>query len=403
MKKLWNRDFILLLQGSVVSTLGDLMYSVAIGYWVFVKTGSSGLMGVMSAISMFVMMLLSPFCGSIVDKLNRKWVMVGLDLLQGVLMIAVGLLAFADKLNVPVVLIAAFLAALGGVFYLPAANTLLIDIIPHDDMVRGQSLFSGASSTVNLIGSAFSGALVALLGVPIIVIFNGCSNIYSAVSMLFVRVPRTVRQGEQVTVKGILRDSRSALRSIVSDPCLRVLVLGALIINLLGAGPLSLILPFTVEKGFSIESYGILVSVYTVASLVAVLILGAVKLAPKARYTVMAIAFIVSVGFYSGAYLSNNFVLTCVFAALASFANCMGNTVLNAALMLALPEENRGAILGFIQSASVGGTAVSTLAFGLLGDVFPLYLVFLVGNILSLLPMVYITLHSRIKELILSN
>ena len=75
----------------------------------------------------------------------------------------------------------------------------------------------------------------------------------------------------------------------------------------------------------------------------------------------------------------------------------------SAALMLALPEENRGAILGFIQSASVGGTAVSTLAFGLLGDVFPLYLVFLVGNILSLLPMVYITLHSRIKELILSN
>jgi predicted MFS family arabinose efflux permease len=138
-------------------------------------------------------------------------------------------------------------------------------------------------------------------------------------------------------------------------------------------------------------------------ALEAVLILGAVKLAPKARYTVMAIAFIVSVGFYSGAYLSNNFVLTCVFAALASFANCMGNTVLNAALMLALPEENRGAILGFIQSASVGGTAVSTLAFGLLGDVFPLYLVFLVGNILSLLPMVYITLHSRIKELILSN
>ena len=239
--------------------------------------------------------------------------------------------------------------------------------------------------------------------VPIIVIFNGCSNIYSAVSMLFVRVPRTVGQGEQVTVKGILRDSRGALRSIVSDLCLRVLVIGVLIINLLAAGPLSLILPFTVEKGFSIESYGILVSVSTVASLAAVLILGAVKLTPKARYTVMAIGFIVSVGFYSGAYLSNNFVLTCVFAALASFANCIGNTVLNAALMLALPEENRGAILGFIQSASVGGTAVSTLAFGLLGDVFPLYLVFLVGNILSLLPMVYITLHSRIKELILSN
>ena len=73
-RKLWNKDFILLLQGNAVSTIGDLMYSVAIGYWVYEQTGSSGLMGIMSAISMFVTMFLSPFSGSIVDKCNRKWV-----------------------------------------------------------------------------------------------------------------------------------------------------------------------------------------------------------------------------------------------------------------------------------------------------------------------------------------
>lgn len=102
-KKLWNKDYILLLQGNAISTVGDLMYSVAIGFWVYQKTGSSALMGVMTSISMFVTMFLSPFCGSIVDKCNRKWVMVGIDTLQGVLM---------------------------------------LDIIPRDDMVRGQPLRS---------------------------------------------------------------------------------------------------------------------------------------------------------------------------------------------------------------------------------------------------------------------
>jgi hypothetical protein len=43
-RKLWNKDFILLLQGNTVSTIGDLMYSVAIGYWVYVQTGSTALM-----------------------------------------------------------------------------------------------------------------------------------------------------------------------------------------------------------------------------------------------------------------------------------------------------------------------------------------------------------------------
>ena len=192
MRKLWNKDYILLLQGNTVSTLGDLMYSVAIGYWVYEQTGSSALMGIMSAISMFVTMLLSPFCGSIVDKCNRKWVMVAMDTLQGIVMLTVGVLAIWGELSTPIVLLAAFLAALGGVFYSPAMSTLMIDIIPHDDMVRGQSIFSGANSLVNLVGSAFSGALVAFLGVPIIVVFNGFSNLYSAVTELFVAVPKTV-------------------------------------------------------------------------------------------------------------------------------------------------------------------------------------------------------------------
>ena len=157
MRKLWNRDYILLLQGGAVSTVGDLMYSVAIGYWVYDQTGSNSLMGVMSAISMFVTMFLSPFTGSIVDKCNRKWVMVGMDLMQSAVMLTVGALAYLNKLNVPGVLIAAFLAAFGSVFYSPAVNTLMIDIIPHNDMVRGQSIHSGTVSMINLAGSAFCG------------------------------------------------------------------------------------------------------------------------------------------------------------------------------------------------------------------------------------------------------
>lgn len=57
-RKLWNRDYILLLQGSAVSAFGDVLYSVAVGYWVYAKAGSSTLMGIMSSISMVVTMVL---------------------------------------------------------------------------------------------------------------------------------------------------------------------------------------------------------------------------------------------------------------------------------------------------------------------------------------------------------
>ena len=399
-KKLWNRDYILLLQGHTVSTLGDLMYSVAIGYWVYEQTGSNSLMGIMSSISMFVTMFLSPFSGSIVDKFNRKWVLVCMDLAQSAIMLTVGILAATNRLNVPGILIAAFLAALGSVFYAPASGTLLIDIIPRDDMVRGESIYSGINSLISMAGTAFSGVLVAFFGVPLIVILNGLSNLYSAVTELFIRVPKTVQQGEPVTVRSVLQDSRSALKMIFADSCLRLFVPCALLLNLLGAGPMSLVLPFCLEKGFSVDLYGYLLTAWTCGFLICTLLLGVIKLTPKARFWVMAIGFSASVVFLSLAYLSERFLPMCILAFIGAFMNCAGNTIYNASQILALPEENRGAILGFIQSASTGGCALSAVIYGLLGDIFPLYLVFAIGTLISVIPMMYMTLHPVTKKFI---
>jgi MFS family permease len=403
MKKLWNKNFILLLQGSAISTIGDLMYSVAIGYWVYEMTGSESLLGIMSSISMFVTMFLSPFSGSIVDKCPRKWVLVIGDTLQGILMITVGVFAYLGKLGVTGILVAAFLAALGGVFYAPAANTVLIDIIPRDDMVRGQSLFSGINSTINTVGTAFSGVMVAFFGVPLIIIINGLSNLYSAVSELFISVPKTTREGEVVTLKGILKDSQIALKTVLSEPCLKVFIPCAVVLNFLCSGAYTLMIPFTAEKGFSLEQYGLLMSVNTIGSLVCVILLGIFKLSPRTRFWIMALGFSTSVVCSLIMFSCTEFLPMCIFAFLSAFLNCAGNAVFSAAAILALPEDNRGAILGLFSSASIGGSALSALAYGFMGEIFPLQIVFSVGCILSFLPMLYLCFNPKVKTFILSH
>jgi len=402
-RKLWNKDFILLLQGNAVSTIGDMMYAIAIGYWVYEKTGSSGLMGVMSSISMFVRVFLSPFSGSVVDKSNRKWLLVGIDILQGLIMLSVGALAYMDTLSVPVVLIAAFLASLGGVFYGPAVSTLRLDIIPRDDMVRGQSVFSGVESVISMTGNAFSGVMIAFFGVPLIVMINGLSNLYSAVTELFIKVPRTVQQGTPITVKGLLSDMLQAVKTIVSDEHLRLFVPCSLLVNLLAAGPFSLMLPFCMEKGFTVDMYGYLMSVFTAAALACVLALSVIKLKPRLRYWVMTLGFLSCAVFMILTFTAVRFVPMCIYIFLTSFGMTAGNSVFNASLMLALPEENRGAIMGFLSSAPVAGSALSSVIYGLLGDVFPLYLVFVAGSVLSLIPMVYTFFNPKIREFILNH
>ena len=402
-KKLWNKDYTLLLQGNAISTIGDVIYSVAIGFWVYQMTQSSALMGLMSSLSMFVTMILSPFCGTIVDKCNRKWLIVGIDVVQGILMLTVGILAYMNALNVPIVLIVALLASFGSVFYSPAISSIMLDIIPRDDMVRGQSIHSGISSLISLVGSAFGGAMVAFLGVPLVVIINGVSNLYSAVTELFVTVPKTAQQGDAISVKTVAGDMSCAVKTIFSDACLKIFVPCALIINLLAAGPLTLTLPFCIEKGFTVDMYGYLISIFSAAYVLGALILGAVKLKPKVRFLVMAFGFSLSVPCMIATYLSTSFVPMCIFAFLAGLLNCMGNTVFNAALMLALPEKNRSAILGFIQAASTGGSALSALIYGFIGEAFPLYIIFAIGNAISLIPMLYMCFRTETRRFVQSR
>jgi MFS family permease len=355
-------------------------------------------MGIMSSISMFVTMFLSPFCGSIVDKCNRKWLIVGIDAIQGVVMLAVGALAYMNALSVPIVLIAAFVAAFGSVFYSPAISTLMLDIIPRDNMVRGQSIHSGVVSVIDLVGSALSGAAVAFFGVPLIVVINGFSNLYSAFTELFVRVPKTVQQETPVTVRGVLIDTLADAKTTLADQYLKIFVPCAFLLNLLGAGAFALLLPFCMEKSFTVDMYGYLISIYSAACVIAVLLLGAVKLKPKSQFWCMSLGFTLSIPFLIAAYLSKSFILICILAFVAGFLNCLGNSIFNASMMLALPEENRSAILGAFRSASVGGSALSAVIYGFLGEFFPLYILFSIGSALSLPLMIYMCFHPRVKQ-----
>ena len=401
--KLWNKNFILLLQGNAVSAIGDVLYSVAIGYWVYEQTGSSALMGIMSSIAMFVTMFVSPFSGTIVDKSDRKMLIVGMDALRGIIMLVVGVLALTNNLSVPIVLIAAFFAAMCSVFFTPSVSTTLIDIIPYDEVVRGQSVQSGITAFINLVGKALSGAIVAFVGVPLIITLNGVSYLISAFTEMFIDVPKTKKQGEKVTLYGILKDFKVAAIGFLQNRFLKIFIPCAMLLNLLGSGASSLMLPFVLEKGFTVEMYGYLMSVETAASLICVFLLGIFKMNKKTRYYMMAAGFIASSFFYILSFMSTNFVWMCIWMFIGCFANCIGNSVFNATVILAMPEESRASMLGLLSSASMGGCALSAVIFGVLGEVFPLYIIFVAGNVLSIPPMVWMCLHKYTKEFILEH
>jgi len=134
-----------------------------------------------------------------------------------------------------------------------------------------------------------------------------------------------------------------------------------------------------------------------------VLLLGIFKLKPKTRFALMAIGFIGSQTLCVLAFFMTEFLPMAVLLFLSALLNAAGNSIFNAALMLALPEENRGAILGFIEAASIGGCALSAVIYGLLGEFFPLHLVFAAGSLISLPFALYLFFHRETKAFVLTH
>ena len=81
----------------------------------------------------------------------------------------------------------------------------------------------------------------------------------------------------------------------------------------------------------------------------------------------------------------------------------LGNALFNAALMLSLPQENRGAIIGFVQSASVGGQALSSVFYGIVCDIYPIVNVFVISSILMLIPLLMMCLNKNTYEFVLNH
>ncbi len=111
--KLWNINFFLLWQGQFVSAVGDVIYEIALGFWVLAVTGSTGLMGTLMAAATIPRVIIAPFAGVLVDRSDRKWLLVIMDAVRGIAILAVAMAAYAGVLEIWMVFAAGIVIGTG--------------------------------------------------------------------------------------------------------------------------------------------------------------------------------------------------------------------------------------------------------------------------------------------------
>ncbi len=402
--RLFNRDFILLWQGMAFSAFGSILYSIAIGYWVYETTGSTALMGVISSITLFTMVFIGPITGAMIDRMHRRNVLVITDIVRGVIFLLVGYMALKSELNVTMVVIVALVSGVCGAFFFsPAASSLFPDLLPNDEAVRGQSIASGTDSLIRLAGSAASGSLIVMFKGPVLILLNGMTYFLSAFSELFITPITTKNQDTKINVKTIMSDMKAGAIFAFTSAGLSTMMIAVLIINLLASGFNTLMVAYVLSQGMDMIQYGMIAGATSFGGLMGMMIISLIKIKDEKRYLVSMSTFIMSSVFIVVGLILGNYYQLIFFFFIAQLTNAIGNALFNAAFILYTPQEKRGILVGFISSAAIFGSATSALIYGFLGEFIPLRLLGIFGNILAMVPFIAILKDKNTKKIFIND
>jgi MFS family permease len=187
--KIINKAFTLLLAGQLVSQVGDKFHMIALSFWVLETTGSSGKMGMVLAASLVPSLILGFFSGTFIDRYSRKTIIVGTDLLRGLVLGCFAFLFIAGRMDFYLILTLQVILSVNSAFFDPAIPSVIPQIVDRKQLVRANGLHQFVSGFSLVGGAMLGGILVAGLGYVWVFFLNAASFLVSALFESFMVIP----------------------------------------------------------------------------------------------------------------------------------------------------------------------------------------------------------------------
>jgi MFS family permease len=174
-----NRNYRLLWIGQIVSQLGDWFNSVAIYALLLELTGSATSVALMIIVQFLPMAVIGPVAGVVVDRMNRRRLMIGTDILRGMLILVLLVVQRADQVWLVYVVMGATVSLTA--FFEPARTAVIPNVTSRAQLLTANALSSATWSAMLAIGAGAGGVVTALFGRNVAFLVNAVSFFASAV------------------------------------------------------------------------------------------------------------------------------------------------------------------------------------------------------------------------------
>lgn len=192
-----NKNFIIIVIGQVISIFGNAIQRFSMALYLLEFTGSTAVFANILAISTIPYIIFAPIAGRLSDNMNRKKIMVYLDLLCSVIIGGYAFILLNGRDNELIVATVMFTLSICATLYGPAVVSSIPQIVDEDKLTTANGIINQVGSVVNFLGPILAGILYGLLGIKLIVVINAISFLISAIMELFLDIPDVVKR-EQV-------------------------------------------------------------------------------------------------------------------------------------------------------------------------------------------------------------
>lgn len=217
--------------GQTISNLGSSVTLFALPLLVYKITGSALNLGLQTAAEMLPYLLFGLLLGALTDRVNRKTLMILVDIGRAIVIATIPLAASMGWLSVWWIYAVGFLHSTLTISFESGQFAAIPNLVDQDDLVTANGRIQASYSGASVLGPVLAGVMVAFMSLPSLMFLDALSFVISAISLVLVTTSFNEGMDKQAARKHILHDVSEGLRYVLRHPVLRNISLMMALVN----------------------------------------------------------------------------------------------------------------------------------------------------------------------------
>jgi DHA3 family macrolide efflux protein-like MFS transporter len=380
--------FFIIFGGQAFSLFGSRLVQFSLVWWLTKTSGSASVLAFASIMAILPQVLFGPFAGTLVDRWNRRVVLMVSDGLIALTIVVLALLYLQGSVEIWHIYTVMFIRSLGGAFQWSAMQASTTLMVSKKHLSRVSGLNQSIQGLANIIAPPLGALLIELFPLQIILAIDVSTAILAIGLLFFIQIPQPLHLGESAeSSSSVLTDLREGLRYLWNWKGVMMIVVMSMLINLLLSPAFSLT-PILVTNHFGgdVLEFAWFQSALGLGMVFGGFILGVWGGFKRRVKTAMLALILIGISvIIIGLAPKTAFMVAMGAMFFVGFMQSIANGSFFAVLQASVPSKMQGRVFTLLMSSSMSMSPLGLMIAGPVADMFGVQLWFLIAGFVVLL------------------